>query len=306
MLFTDTINQTNDALKPAFDSLFEDMLANQSHSGDALLIHVNGFHNPDVHNWKLEKKMSPYMIGPNMDGWSEQLHYSFIHNYRTTAIFDKTYSEYIELHKYSPERKEEIDSLVEYEGASIQLEMLVYLKVWEMDAFIKKFYQTAKLVNGEAYDWHFKIEESNRDNNTTGKRHEIIRTLVRDRLKQYEPIFNSFKKAYLTQIRNSIAHSKYGFMGRTIHPNNFVSADKAAQIENFPFDEWITMFHETMAIYNQSLRLSNKINEHYGTLALENNNQVEVRIERKDPKVTTEICNLIYREEFKDWRWERQ
>lgn len=305
MIFVDKLNETNNRLAPEFDRLFNELLTNQTHSGDTLLIHINGFYNPEVHNWTLRERLSPYMIGPDLEGHSEELHYKFIHNYRTNAIFDKDFTEYLSDVEYSPDRIDEIDAFVEFEGSSIQLEMLIYLKIWEADAFIKRFYEIARIVNGESYDWHFKISESNRDNNSTGKRHDIIRNKIRNRFQNnYPAIYNAFLVAYKTQIRNSIAHSKYSFTGRNIHPNNFVDSDPAAQLHNLTFNEWIEMFHETMAIYNQYLRLYNRINEHYGEIAEANENRVQVRIERKDPRKETQLSNLTYRAEFKDWRWE--
>jgi len=250
--------------------------------------------------------MSPYLIGPDMEGLSEELHYRFIHNYRTSAILYNELKEYLKLHEYSPERSNEIEELTEFEGSSIQLEMLIFLKIWESDAFIKRFYQLARILNGDPYDWHFKISESNRDESATGKRHDIIRKLVRDKLRgKYPAIYDAFKTAYNTQTRNSIAHSKYSFAGRNIHPNNYVASDPAAQIQNIPFNDWINMFHETMAIYNQYIGLYNRINDHYAELAAKNRDLVQIRIERQDPNMSTQLSNLIYRKEFKDWRWEK-
>lgn len=308
MIFTDLLENISQKVKPEFDQLMNLALKNQTHSGDLLLVLVNGFYNPDVHNWtNLETKLSPYMIGPNDDGLSEQLHYKFIHEYRTNVISEISLQDYLKEVEYAPEKREKINNLTEFEGSSIQLEMLIYLKIWEADAFIKKFYQLARLISKESYDWHFKIQESNRDDGATGKRHEIIRTKIRDRFKEVLPnIYNSFKTAYLTQIRNSIAHSKYSFLGRNIHPNNYISTDKSSQLKNLPFDDWIKMFHETMVLYNEYIGLKNKINEYYATSAEKNQNVVEVRINRKDPSEYTEYSILIFRPEFKDWRWEEQ
>lgn len=305
MLFNDILEKKGQLLNKEFNNLFELMLKNQTHPSDVLLVHVNGFYNPDVHNWTIKPKLSPYMIGPDIEGLSAALHYKFIDNYRKGAIAKVKHPKYLEMIKYDPEKPEDRDKLIEFEGLSIQLEMLIYLKIWESDAFIKKLFQAVRLTNGEDYDWHFKIAESNRDETATGTRQEIIRLKIRDRTKKILPIlYKSIKAAYLTQIRNSIAHSKYSFQGRNIHPNNYIKNDLASQLENLPFDHWIEMIHETLLIYNGYIGLENRINEHFGQLAEKNDNVMEIRINREDPSTTTEFHNLIYRSTFKDWKWQ--
>jgi len=307
MLFLDKLKEKEATLRPKFDILFESILKNQTHSADALLINVNGFYNPEVHNWKnITEKLSPYVIGPNSEGLSEQLHYKFIHNYRSNNIAKVHYPEYLKALEYSHDKRIEIDEAIEFEGTSIQLEMLVYLKIWEADAFIKKFYQATRLLHKEPYDWHFKIKESNRDTAATGNRDNIIRLLVRDKIKTSFPgIYSAFKNAFITQIRNSIAHSKYSFLGRNIHLNNFIASDPASQLKNVPFDQWVNIFHDTIIIYNEYLSLTQKINNHFAQIATGNNNQVEIRINRQDPIETIQFANLEFRPEFQDWKWQQ-
>ncbi len=211
-----------------------------------MLVFVNGLHNPDVHNWHLEEPLSPYMIGPDAEGHSEDLHYKFIHDYRTGSVAPSNHVDYIAQVTPPIENQKEVNRILDIERSSIQLEMLIYLKIWESDAFIKRFYQLARLINGEEYDWHFKISESNRDNNVTGTRQLIIRTLIRDRFQTLLPsLYNTLQNAYRTQLRNSIAHSKYSFLGRNIHPNNYIPEDPASTLQNVPFDDWIDIFHDT-------------------------------------------------------------
>ncbi len=101
--------------------------------------------------------------------------------------------------------------------------MLIYLKFWEADSTIKKLYQFVRILHGEPYDWYFKISESNRDKNSTGKRQDIILLKIRNRLKEFSStLYQVIKDTYKTQIRNSIAHSNYSFLSRNIHLNNFI------------------------------------------------------------------------------------
>lgn len=305
MLFNDILNTKTNNIQPEFDKLFNDILKNQTHDGDLLLIKVNGFYNPEVHSWlNLKEKLCPYMIGPNMEGHSDNLHYEFIHNYRTSAISQYTHPDYLKLLKWDPVRTQDIDKLTNIEALTIQLEMLVYLKIWEADFFIKKLYQLTRLSQGENYDWHFSIAESNRVKNATGTRNIVIRTLIRDRLKDnYPQIYSAIKNAYKSQIRNSIAHSQYSFLGRNIHPNNYIKNEIASQIIFLSFDEWIDMFHDTMIIYNQIIRLFHKVDSIYANFAFENNLLKEVRIKRTDPENKTEYHLLKYIPELADWRW---
>jgi hypothetical protein len=303
MLFTDILNKKTNQLQPEFDKLFEDILNNQSHEGDLLLIRVNGFYYPEANNWDNTLIKNPYMIGPNTEGHSDHWHYKFIHNYRQNSVSALPFEEYIKNFKWSEEKQKEIDILTESESTSIQLEMLIYIKIWEADLFIKKLYQLTTLAFGEPYDWHFKIKESNRDNSTsTGKREDIIRNKIRDRLKnKYPNIYSAIKNAYKTQIRNSIAHSNYYFIGRYIHPSNYIKNDPASQIEVLPFDEWIDIFHDTMVIYNQLIRFSHLIDNIYSKAAKDNNLLFQVRLNRTDPTEKTEYYLLKYRPEFNDW-----
>ncbi|MBK7342493.1 MAG: hypothetical protein IPJ06_04915 [Saprospiraceae bacterium] len=215
MLFKDKLDDIAKKLAPEFDKLFERVIETQTHDGDLLLFVENGLYNPEVHTWNnLKEKTSPYMFGPSNEGHSWITHYKFIHAYRTNAVTDVSFEEYLEKIEYSQERKDEINFLKENEGQSIQLEMLVYLKIWEADAFIKRFYQIARIANKEDYDWHFKISESTRDINATGNRQTIIRKNIRDKFKNDFPIlYEAFKASYNTQLRNSIAHSKYSILG---------------------------------------------------------------------------------------------
>ena len=307
MLFKDIFNEKTKKLQPEFEKLREEILKKQTHDGDLLLILTNGSYEPDVHNWtNVKEDMSPYVIGPNSEGYSDHSHYDFIHNYRTKSISNLNFVDYLKLHEWSKERKTEIDQLQNDESLSLQLEMLVFLKIWEADLFIKKWFQLTRLSLGEPYDWHFSIAESNRDKEATGTRETLIRKKIRDRLEsQFPEIYKTIKNAYRTQVRNSIAHSKYSFLGRNIHLNNYIKEDKASQLHSLKFDEWIDMFHDTMVLYNQTIRLFNKADQLYDSFAKANNLLVEVRINKLDPEEKTEYQILKYRPELKDWGWYR-
>jgi len=305
MIFTDKLNEIAKILTPEFDRLFDLAISNQKHEGDLLLLHINGSYEPSILEWNSHssEKLSPYVIGPREEGNSEHTHYKFIDHYRQNYIVNISHVDYLKEHEYSPEKSESIDQLTDLEELTIQLEMLVYLKFWEADMTIKKLYQFVRILSGESYDWHFKVSETGRDTSSTGKRQDIIRLKIRDKVQPISSIlFDAIKLAYKTQIRNSIAHSNYSFHGRHIHPNNYIKTDQAAQIQALGFDEWIDMFHTTLMLHNELIRLSEKINKYYAGVALEGD-KISVQITELVPK--TYDREIIYRQEWNDYRWKQ-
>ena len=145
--------------------------------------------------------------------------------------------------------------------------------------------------------------DSGRDKNSTGKRQEIVIDLIRNRMKKINiNFYNSIKDAYLTQIRNAIAHSRFAIVGREIMLNNYIKLDPASQLQNISFDDWIIKFHETLLIHNGLVNLMNMIHNHYRNIAKKNNNLIKVRIMKKDNK--TEFGNLQFYPHKKRWGWE--
>lgn len=306
MIFKDKIIETDNLLSKEFDRLFWYALKSQNHHSDLLLMHVNGFYNEEVLNWNKfnSKNFNPHLVGLNFEGHSEKTHYSFIHKYRTINVNEAPLSEYLEKIKYDPKRQQEIEELIEIEETSIQLEMLIYLKFWEADMIIKKIYQFVRILNGEPYDWYFKISESARDKNCTGSRQDIIRLKIRNKLKNISSdLYNLIKNTYKTQIRNSIAHSNYSMVGRDINLNNYIKDDPHSQLISISFDDWIEIFHNTLILHNQYLKLNNRINDFYGEIALKSNNIVPILVTEKNGKQYE--LPLEYRKEFKDWGYKQ-
>ncbi|AXY74307.1 hypothetical protein D3H65_10110 [Paraflavitalea soli] len=285
MIFKDILDAKTQQLYQEFDLLLQNSLLRQTHNGDLLLVIVNGFHHPEVHTWdNLGGQQSPYLIGPGDEGHSEILHHNFIGNYLRDAAFDQPYKDYLDLIQWTSERAAEADRLHDDEAVSIQYEMLIYQKIWEMDSYLKKLYQLTRIANSEPYDWHFRIKQSVNLKNKGKKREEIVRLHVRDRLKpEYPLIYNAIKNAYRTQVRNSIAHSQYSIYGRYIHLHNYIEDDLNSQIRVITFDQWVDMIHDTLVIYSQISRLQKMIDTFYVGLSKNSGGTVEVRINRIDP-----------------------
>ncbi|MBN1639498.1 MAG: hypothetical protein JW866_11050 [Ignavibacteriales bacterium] len=278
-------------------------MINQSHSGNLLLCFLNGFYSEIVANKNSQncEKLSPYCFGPNWEGYSEQTHYDFINLYRRYFCCNAPSKEYLKQVKYSPERIEIINKLSSDEGLTIQVEMLIYLKFWEMDMVIKKLYELTRIINGEDYDWHFKIAESNRDDKATGKRQDIIRILIRKRIKEKSPLLSKWIiQSYNTQIRNSIAHSNFSIHNRFIQLNNYIEKDPESQIFGITFDEWYKIFHKTLVLHNELIWLKNRVFEHYAQKYLQGE-IIEIQITEIEEK--KRYGQLEYRKEVKDWVW---
>jgi hypothetical protein len=304
MLFTDLLNKQEAIIKPSFDKLINDALTKQRHPGDMLIWVNNGFYDKSVLNYKMSdgKLLNPHVVGPGYIGHSENAHYNFIHQYRQAYLSKLTYPEYLKEFERAPEKRQQINTLIDFEETTINLEMLVYLKFWEADGIIKKFYELIRILHSESYDWYFKIMESNRDTDTTGNRQDIIRKLIRDRIKgSFPDLFLAIQTAYKTQIRNAIAHSKYSFQDRNIHIHNFIEEDPHSQLRNITFDEWITIFHITLMLHNEYISATNFVKKHYAEIAMANNNLFPILITEKSGKEYEAM--LSYRPEYDQWNY---
>ena len=306
MIFKDILKSKGLPLSKEFDNLLQVAYSTQKHKGDLLLIYINGFYQPEIEEWNkspnVKEKLNPHVIGIGVEGHSEQSHYSFIHKYRTTHISELDSVEYLKKFEWSQDRKTEIDELIEAEETTIQLEMLVYLKIWEADMIIKKFYELVKLLHGESYDWYFRISNSARDNNATGSRQDIWRLKIRDRLANISPpIYNLLKDTYSTQIRNAIAHSNYSFQDRSIQLLNFIKDDPASQLKSITFEKWTEIFHNTLLLHNEYISINNQINDFYGDIAMKNKGILEILITEKNGKQYE--LPLEFRLKYKDWHY---
>lgn len=307
MIFQDIFNEKSDVLQPVFGYLLHLCEKNQSDNGDLFLVRENGFYDSDVNvNNNSSVKFSPYLLGHGMEGNSELTNHEFMGKYINMNLSNQLSKDYFDSVKYDENRILQIHQLESDETYSIQHEMLIYLKIWESDAFIKRLYQLARIANGEAYDWHFKIKEKSGEKNATGNRSEIIPKLIRDRFQATLPeLYDAINIAYNSQIRNAIAHSQYVPVRRTIILNNYKKNDKYNPLPSISYDHWIDMFHETIAIYCWYVHLLNDLGVHYHNIAKMNNNRFRIRINRKDPIEEVQYCVIVYDPDRRTWSWEQ-
>lgn len=294
MLFQQILSDKAEHLLPEFNQLLNEIYKNQTHGGDLLLVSEHGHYYPEAEKWDNgDTKSSAYMVGPGDIGHSQSLHHNFIGTYLRKHLSVESYDEYLAKFKWSEDRVVEIEQLQMDDFYGVQEEMLIYQKIWEMDLYIKYWYQLTRLVYGEDYNWHFEIHQNKR-NDKGKKRHVIIRELVRDRLQtKYPKIYAAINTAYKSQVRNSIAHSKYSFLGRYIHLNNYIEGEEGSEIEVVTFEEWADMIHTTIVLYNMVNIILNRADEAY--FQFYNNEMpegVQIRINKKHPQPATVYQNM--------------
>lgn len=172
-----------------------------------------------------------------------------------------------------------------------------------MTHFLKGLYQLGRLLTGKPYVWDFKLNVGV-DNSGIATSQELIRTHIRDVIEPFsQPVYDALKTAYKSQIRNSIAHSNYSFLGRNIHPNNSNENAGYAQISSLSFDDWVEMFNATLLLHDSYNWFKNEINSYYSQLADENGNKLEIQINKLDG--STVYTDVSYRSDFNDWRWSK-
>ena len=174
MLFKDKLEEKRKIIQTEFEALFNLGLSNAKHPNDLLIVVLNGFYIPYTFELANGKMSNHYVIGPGEIGHSENLHYIFIHQYRTNYISPQTHSEYLKSLENKSEKRQVINNLTEAEELTIQMEMLVYLKIWESTQFLKNLYQIVRILKGKHYEWHFKLKgHDDQDGITTAQ--ELIR-----------------------------------------------------------------------------------------------------------------------------------
>ena len=307
MLFSDLVEKEGRILEPEIERLFQLAIVNQHHPGDVILLQENGSFDPTVLHFD-GGRINPHVIGPGRIGWSYYTHYQFINRYRQTQTAKVTHVEWLakiaELVQAQnwPERNSHED----LEAATIHIETLIYLKIWESDYIIKTLYEFVRLLEGKPYDWNFKILESSRDNVGTGVRHDIIRKKIRNRLERISPpLYDAIKRAYSTQLRNSIAHSNFSFQGDHMQLGNYIEEDPHSQLRALSFTEWADKFHATLMIYNGVVGILNRAKEHNHALLEQQGNLSEIFVTDKREPERTYALPVVYDPDFRRFSYQQ-
>lgn len=297
MLFNEILKSKYDQLKPLFDELFDLAIKHQTHSGDLLLVLENA-HLTEETDPNDGKVTLYYNIGPTMEYHCETANHDFIRQYIRNVI-DMPYEEYKALHIYSPDRSEGINELLFVEANSIQVEMLIYLKIWEGETFLKKIYQVSRLINGLDYDWHLAIIYQKKMPGGM-ERHTLIKKLKENLKKGSPALYDVFERIHQSRLRNVIAHSQYAMLGRNILLNNN-KQNLGMHQPTISFDEWVDIFHDTLTVFTLYEMFFEKVKEYCFEAAKHFNLKKEVRVNRKFPNPNQSFILLYTREHFKDW-----
>ena len=261
MLFQERLQKIEQELSSEVKKLIKIAIDKQNHNGNLLLVYLNCWYESDSNG------ESKYQIGHGTIGLSDITHYKFIDSYRRNINVRTSTQEFY--HKM-----EDIDS--EFEEFTVSIEMLIYLKIWENDMFLKTWYQFLNILSGIDYDWEFKLKDFNNDEGISN-RPDLIRNVFKDGLSNYsEAIKEHINIAYKQQVRNAIAHSNYYFFGRQITLTNYNCNDKYNIIEKLTYEDWYSMFHSAIMIHNSYLLLKSEINNYYTELYKETRNPIEV------------------------------
>jgi len=203
MLFYELLSQLTPNVQNSIEEVFSTAFQNQTHEQDLLLVDQHGFYNEvfDQPKVKERHKLSPYVIGPDFIGFSENTQYEFINWYRTSHLVGKK--------EFEKAIKADTDVIKE-EQMSIHIEKSIYLKFWESDLILKKLFQLSLLSSGLPYDWHITIPTKPRE----GSKHEIVRTNIRDKVKTIAPNFyNLINDNYKYQISSvRLTENRKNFM----------------------------------------------------------------------------------------------
>lgn len=287
MLFTDKLLKFEIELHPLFNDLLDIALKNQPHKGDLLLIHQNARIVPN-----LKGSSRHYSIGNQYENFAENTHIDFIRDYIKTYQW-KNEEEFKK--QFSGIQSSNNEETAKFEVNSIQIEMLIYLKIFESDTFITSLYHLSRALNKLPYDWTFKLGNTVRDGNT--RSHVIEKKIIPMIRNVCQPLSESLNRCYNRMIRNAIAHSQYWIMGNYI---NWIFNERNSG-DNMSKSNWTNLFNETIAFHGNYLTLLKNVNEYYFAQAKEKKYKAEIRISWPEPNAKIEHTILYTREIFKDW-----
>lgn len=284
MLYVEKLNSIHSEVSEAISELFKTAKQNQTHKNDLLLVLENGFYDESIKN--ATGSYSPFVVGPHFQHYAEMTQYDFYHLYRVANTRNISQEEHLKSIKGT--NKETGHSL------GTQIELVIYLKLWESNRFLERLLKLAKLCLGESYDWHFQISKDD-------SRHDIIRNRIRDPLRTICPKFYALiKKIYLSQIRNAVAHSQFFIVGSGINFLNY-DPDNHAPIDYMKIEDWETRFHFMAMMYNEYIRNLEVHNYLYQRESRLNEEGLPFRMtETNGDEHTHEI---IFDKESKRWIW---
>lgn len=287
MVFNETLLQYNEEVGQAVKELFDLAENNQKHENDILLIHLNGWKNQKLEQGLRNNNYSPFMIGPGELGHCFHSIYELYDNYRRN-IYNKS--------EITVERQKEED-FINQEKASIDIELLIYLKFWEADLILFKLYNLSQLAQGKPYDWELLNTKK------ISNRRKLVRNNIQAPIKDICPkFFQLIDETYSRQIRNAIAHSKYFHLYKTIYLAN-LSENEYYKLSNLKYENWEIIFHKILLLFNHIIQQTQSVNERKIAIAKNKHNGLPINIPEKDKYKLNKVFWIKYDNERKDWIW---
>lgn len=302
MLFNSLLEEIDRDLKPAFDDAFSLALKRQTHSGDLLLVMESAalVFEPEDGDPSRKHKIY-YTLGDGMSGHCQRTHYDFISSYMKGHAFEShvKYEDYISGLKGD---KESWDKHEQLEANTIQVEMMIYLKIWEDELFLKQWYQLSLLLARKDYDWDFKIGFDYKKENKGILTRRTVHQKINESMKDAVPVLQKyFSASYNGKLRNAIAHSQYAIIGRDIYLTNHRVEEKGLGYPGLSFSEWNEIFNTTLLLSIRFAKLLDKVREYYFEQSLQTRKKREIRVSRRFPEYTSFLSVVHTREIYKDW-----
>lgn len=254
MLLAKELAQYRIDIQACIDEMVSAVMQHQQHPGDILLALNYAQYDPDV-----EASLS---IGYDDIVHAAQEQAKFVALMRKDPNLMLRDNSYLMAHR-------ETAGFEAVEETSIHLEMLLYLKIWEMDMYQRLLLQIARLASGLPYHWQLKIDVDTPKN---------IYAIV-DSLNTHAPKLSLLiKQLFDRRLRNAIAHSQYFFSDQTI-----LTIDRNGNHEaNYSFDDWRASISKTLLLHSLLEVMRDKLLLCYEPLAKAGSNGFEVLLTRPD------------------------
>jgi hypothetical protein len=287
MIFYELLEKYKPEVEAAIAQLFDTAFKNQEVENDLLLVLIHGFKVKNPDDWE-RQGYSPYVVGPDHVGFEEDAFYHFFHSYRSNVANKQNFD--------SLKNEEANHQFLKDEQLTINLEFLIYLKIWENDFFLRQLFNLIRLCNGESYNWEFKPK-------IFDSREVLISNKITARAQKVCPLFFTLMQdVYSAQIRGAIAHSKFYFSGNYISLTN-KHFREGFNIGALGIEDWYIKFNKSVLLYNEMLGQRSRWLNYYTQLAKELHNGVAVITPEINIKTGQKRQKFVRPDDRNTWRW---
>lgn len=250
MIFSELLHKKKKDIDRILISFFEQAQKNQNHHQDLLLtILLARFNKENEQHEFYNLKKNSFFV--------ESTQHEFFSTYHDTSV-----DYYKKIHPHLKSQKEfyeymqltQSENDIKLEEMSIQIELMIYLKIWETRAFIRRLVQIFNLHEAKNFNWDLKIDYASTElkmiSNKTQKTE--LQELIKD--------------IYKSSLRNAIAHSEFFIENRKIYLTNLPKDIEQIKTE-YSFEEWAILYHSTALLYKKFLESVESYYDFYVKLA---------------------------------------